>query len=124
MVLVTQAKECIQSQKIRNQLLIAFVIFMLTVNVFVFAFAGQAEQEGDVARRRVLLQAVMTFCSAAFVIYAVVFLYFSVAFFKVFKVSDLRSSLSKEDKEASKMNFIKVNSNAFLSFSSLSAPFN
>ena len=108
MVLVTQAKECIKSQETRNKLLIAFVLFMLTVGVFIFGFAGQAEMAGDVVRRRVLLQAGMTFCSAAFVIYSVVFIYFTLAFFKVFKISDLRSSLSKEDIEASKLNLIKV----------------
>ena len=64
---------------------------------------------GDEVRRRVLLQAALTFASALLVIFSVVFLHFSVIFFKTFNATHLRSTLSKEDQEASRANIAKVN---------------
>ena len=114
MILVTQAKECIRSQQTRSRLLIAFITTFTIVSVFLFGFAGQAEVEGNELRRRTLLQAGLTFNSAAFLIYEPVFLYFCVAFFKVFKVTTLRSSVMKEDLEASSTNLVKVNIEVFV----------
>jgi len=113
MVLVTQAKECIKSQQIRSRLLIAFITTFTIVSVVLFGFAGQAEAEGNELRRRTLLQAGLTFNSAAFLIYEPVFLYFCVAFFTVFKVTNVRSSALKEEVEASSTNLVKVNIEVF-----------